>query len=131
MSPRRKDYCLVLIVDPDDAALCAMVRTSREAGYQTTGVATFEEAKRQIKLDRVDVLITQARLGPYNGIQLVLLGLVENPRLHALILSDRPDPVMERETVSIGAAFVVGPLLSDALLSIIKVFLVAPNGGIM
>jgi DNA-binding NtrC family response regulator len=129
-----EDFCnvtiasLVLVVEPDEAALSNMVWAFRQAGQQVLGVTSFEEAKRQILLNPVDVIVSQARLGLFNGLHLAHLARSQNPRVLPVILNEQPDPALEQEIVALGGTFVPGPVSSDALASLV-VLLVGSGGA--
>jgi DNA-binding response OmpR family regulator len=111
----------VLIVERDQAALSAMVRTLRGAGYQTTGVATFEEARHQIEVDPPRLLVTDARLERHHGLHLAFIARAQMRRFHAVIVGERGDPILEAEAIRAGASFVIKPLSLDALVALVGV----------
>ncbi len=67
--------------------------------------------------DTPDLLLADVRLGPYNGLQL----LVTSPRrVPTIIMTGFPDPVLEADARHLGAQFVLKPVAPAALLSLIE-----------
>jgi CheY-like chemotaxis protein len=62
----------VLIVDDDRATRYGLAELLEGAGYDTVAVGTFEEAIRILRTTPPDLLIADVRLGPFNGLQLVI-----------------------------------------------------------
>jgi DNA-binding NtrC family response regulator len=75
----------------------------------------FELAKERLDSRPPHLLVTELRLGDYNGLQLVFRGKSRQPSLAAVVLSDVADKVLQHETESMDATFVVTPLGSREL----------------
>jgi hypothetical protein len=73
-----------------------------------------------------DVLVTDVRLGPYNGLHLVAIARVEHPRTLALVIGNA-DPVLESEARGLAARYVVGPLGGSELASVVADTLMVPR----
>ena len=108
----------VLVVD-DSAAQGEIVSTLRDAGYQATGVGTFEEATDLIATNPPDALITELRLGAYNGLHLVIRSQASRPDIVAIIHTAFPDPVLEAEAHRVEADFLVRPVDTPTLLGLL------------
>ena len=107
----------LLIVDPDPAAQRAMVEALKAGRYRTITANSFGSAARLLDSLRPDLLITAVRLGPFNGLHLVVLGRERDSRMSALVIDDRHDTVIEREALMAGAtAYLARPLDAEALL---------------
>ena len=50
-----------------------------------------------------DLLITDVRLGVYNGLQLLMRGRMVNPRLQAIVITGYADQIVRREAVYLHA----------------------------
>ena len=92
MSSRHGRSLTVLVVEPDPAALEAKLEALASAGCETTGVSTFEAAKAKLARAAPDVLVTNIRLGAYNGLHLVARSSVDHPDMGAVVL----DPVHDK-----------------------------------
>jgi len=106
----------VLVVDVDAQELQSTVLLLRAGGYRVTTAANFEEAKRQLASETPDLLITGLRLGPYNGLHLILRSRVDHPEMAAIVTTRFPDPVLQEEAHRQRANFVVTPLPANAFL---------------
>ena len=58
----------------------------REAGYGVTATADFQEAKRLLDAHGPDLLIADVRLGPFNGLHLVIRTHFRYPVFRAILL---------------------------------------------
>ena len=61
------------------------------------------------------MLVTELRLGEFNGLQLVLQGKSMRPAMAAVVISTVLDPVSQTDAEAIGATFVLRPF-SDKVL---------------
>ena len=73
-----------------------------------------------------DLLITDLRLGPYNGLHLVLWGRTEHPEMATLVTSRIADPVLEAEARRQRAQFLLRPIADHQLLDAITTLLGRP-----
>src|SRR5690242_1726001 len=96
----------VLLVEPDDV-FRAIVRAAVHSLAEVESHATFEAARDRLDVARFDLLVTNIRLGPYNGLHLVYL--IENqrgtPRPRSIAYSDEGDLGLARETQLAGAFY--------------------------
>jgi DNA-binding response OmpR family regulator len=107
----------LLIVDPDAASQQAMMDSLKAARYRTIVADGFAPAAQLLESARPDLLITVVRLGPFNGLQLVVRGRASNPRMAALVVDDSRDVVLEQESKQVGAtAYLAKPVDRDELL---------------
>jgi CheY-like chemotaxis protein len=90
------------------------------AGYRVRAAANFEEAKAMLASECPAILVTDLRLGPYNGLHLVLRSLKTNPQIGAVVTSHIADPVLEAEARRQHALFVLHPLSDADLLAAVS-----------
>ena len=107
----------VLIVEDDDATRNALKAVLAHAGYDTTAAGTFEAGMQALISDVPDLLITDVRLGEYNGLQLV--ATAREP-ISAIVLTGFPDPVLQREARLLGADYLMKPVSPPALLELVE-----------
>jgi DNA-binding response OmpR family regulator len=105
----------ILIVEDDDANRTGLMKILKGAGYEVVGAATFEEGRQLLAAQHFDLLITDLRLGGFNGLQL----LVSKP-LPAIVITGYADPVLETEAKHLGAGFLVKPFGAAALRSLVE-----------
>jgi DNA-binding response OmpR family regulator len=63
----------VLMVDDDGAYLSACATILRTDGHDVVTCSDFHEGRRRLAQDRFDALITDVRLGAFNGLHLIAL----------------------------------------------------------
>lgn len=92
----------VLLVTPNPAVAAETLAQLTDRGLRVTVVATFAAAREQLQ-SRPDVLISEVRLGEYNGLHLALRA--RSSGIPAIILGE-DDETMAREAGKLGAAYV-------------------------
>lgn len=110
-----KNRASVLLVDDfSDAGPTADILTA--GGNAQVDVAGDFSSALQALTNRVpDVLITEARLGEYHGLHLVLRLRAIDPTAVAIVLTSFPDPVLQRDADGLGAVYMVKPVEPSAL----------------
>ncbi len=83
-----------------------------------TACSSFEVAKQLLRTTAYDVLITDVRLGAFNGLQLALLARDLYPRIRLIVFSGFDDPVLKAEAEQVGAVYMVKPVAGAALLEL-------------
>ena len=110
-----RDAPSILIVEDDEDALDILMTVAGGAGYRVTGARTFEEGQRALSASP-DLLVTDIRLGAYNGLQLILRGRAVNPHLRAIVVTGYVDRVVQREAEALHAVHLAKPVDPDRLL---------------
>jgi two-component system, NtrC family, response regulator GlrR len=109
----------VLIVDDDEAVLDMFTGILRLAGHEVTSFSRFESAKAYLSVAKPDVLISDVRLGAFNGLQLVVFAKLQHPEMIAIVLTGFDDPVLRTEAAHAGAVYLVKPIDSETILDLI------------
>ena len=117
---------MVLVVDGDTRDRTSTVLLLEAAGYQVRSARNFEDARAMLIAERPDLLITDLRLGPYNGLHLVLWGRTEHPEMATLVTSRVADAVLEAEALRQHAQFLLRPVADRQLLDAITTLLGRP-----
>ncbi len=104
----------VLVVEPSLGDVLMLVPVLSALGFQITATESFEEAKRGLRLPP-RLLVTEVRLGEFNGLHLVLRGLSARDDMSAIVTSTVDDPVIRAEAEAMGATFVLKPSTPDEL----------------
>jgi DNA-binding response OmpR family regulator len=116
----------VLIVDDDKTTREGLAEFLEEAGYEAVAVGTFEDATRVLRTAPPDLLIADVRLGPFNGLQLV----ISSPQpIPAIIITGFADPVLEADARRRGADYVLKPVSPARLLDLVAQKLLAARPG--
>jgi two-component system response regulator AtoC len=100
----------ILIVSGDNAGVSATLRVLISAGYEARSARTFEDASRLLATEAPDLLITDERLGAFNGLHLVVRGHATHPHMSAIVTTPTKDTVLECEARRLDAECVVKPL---------------------
>lgn len=111
----------ILVVDDDLVLLDALEGAFKEAGdLKVVALANFEDAKRLLRSETFDVLITDVRLGAFNGLQLAVLARDVNPATQLIVFSGFDDPVLRHDAEQIGALYLTKPVMCSQLLGLIR-----------
>jgi PleD family two-component response regulator len=109
----------ILVVDEQPTEVARLVRPLQNAGYRVIGTTTFEAAMQTLAERPPHLLIAAERLGPFNGLHLVVRGRSEFPQMAAIVTASAKDPVLEAEATTFGANCVVAPRNSTELLALV------------
>jgi DNA-binding response OmpR family regulator len=111
----------ILLVETDRASATVADHVLTNAGYRVAWVDSFADAIRQSTADCPDLMITSLRLGPFNGMHLVLRCRTTDPDMPAIIISDPSDLTADIERY--GAHRLPKPIDPAALLSLVSALL--------
>ncbi len=109
----------ILAVDGDPDRLAWLVEVLEGAGHRVSAAATFESARRLLKSEKYDALVTNLRLQAYNGLHLVFFSQMSGP-MPAVMLAEVPDEASQREAEELGVRCVRLPVTDDHLEVIIR-----------
>jgi two-component system, response regulator FlrC len=109
---------VILVVEDDPDTLDFWVELLQRAGYRVTAAPSFEEGRRALE-SLPDMLITDIRLGAYNGLQLVVRARLANPCLPVLVMTAFDDPVLQEETHRLDAIYMRKPVDAAMVLAAI------------
>jgi DNA-binding NtrC family response regulator len=110
----------LLIVDDDVSLLDAMERALRDSLRLVVACDSFEKARQMLKDQPFDALITDVRLGAFNGLQLAVMARDMYPNMRLIVFSGFDDPVLRADAEQIGAAYLVKPVASVDLLKLLE-----------
>jgi DNA-binding response OmpR family regulator len=114
----------VLVVEDDATTLHGIKQLLERANYQVLTANSFDEGRFALSEGAPDLLLTDVRLGEYNGLQLVATSRRAVP---SIIITGYNDPVLEAEARRLGAEFLIKPVVPSALLAMIKRMLERPT----
>ena len=109
----------VLIVDDDRAILGLVEQWLTAAGYSVVACDRFETAKQHLADAQPDVLLTDVRLGAFNGLQLVILAKEMGPHT-AVVMSAFDDPMLRKDANLCGAGYLAKPFTRDQVLAALE-----------
>jgi DNA-binding response OmpR family regulator len=107
----------VLIADVDDARRNSLIQVLEGEGYEVAGADSFQRARELLKETAPDLLITDARLREFNGLQLVFARQAPIP---TIVVAGAPDPVLETEARQLGADYLARPFSSASLIALVE-----------
>ncbi len=110
----------LLIVDDDVGLLEAMQRALRDSLRTVVACDSFEKARQMLKDQSFDALITDVRLGAFNGLQLAVMARDLYPNVRLIVFSGFDDPVLRADAEQIGATYLVKPVASGDLLKLLE-----------
>ncbi len=111
---------VVMIVEDDAATLAGWAAFIHAAGFSVVPLSSFAEAHRLMPFARPDVLVTDIRLGEYNGLQLVVQAGTLDPPPFVIVTSGFEDPVLTAEAERMGATFLRKPVQPAQLMALIS-----------
>ena len=95
-----------LVVEPSAADAVWIALMLSELGFRVVVSDSFQDARAQLTVPPA-LLVTELRLGEYNGLHLVLRGKSAHPDLAAIVTSRIDDPVLYTEAEQLGATYVL------------------------
>jgi DNA-binding response OmpR family regulator len=99
------------------------------AGFRVTAVASYREARALLDTQMTSLLVTEVRLGAYNGLHLVMRARAATPPIPAIVVSPVADPVLRADAEAMGASFLVAPFdTAELKAAAIRTVLCDPDG---
>jgi DNA-binding response OmpR family regulator len=118
----------VLVVD-DDVQMLGMVEDwLGEAGYDVVACSRFDVARNYLASHPMDALVTDLRLGEFNGLQLALRASEPGRRTAVVVMSAYDDMVSRRDAAACGGRFMLKPFDRESLLTQLSEVLSATTG---
>jgi len=82
----------------------------KDSGHEIVFAPGFEPAIRKLDQIAPDLLITDVRLGGFNGLHLVIRSQSSRPKMRSILLDRVHDPVVAVDAERQGAVYLGGPL---------------------
>jgi len=119
-----------LIVEPTVSDTPAVIPILATLGLQVTLAETFEKAKEALRVPHA-LLITELRLGAFNGLHLVMRAMAAHPAIRAVVTSTVQDACLIADAEALGATFVLKPTgKSEWSAAIMRTMLRNPNSSV-
>jgi len=118
----------VLLVDDDRQVLRGLSDMLEADGYDIVSCDRFTDAKAYLAEQRPDLMITDVRLGAYNGLQLALYARARHRAMPVIVLTGFEDPTLREEAERSGAVFLIKPLRRDQLLATMERLMAEEQG---
>ena len=104
----------ILLVEPDDVVR-GILEGAAASVARVESHRRFETARASVLGAPFDLLVTNLRLGAFNGLHLVYLSLSRPQMPRAIVFSDGPDAGLGREVQRAGAFYELGARLPVTL----------------
>ena len=101
----------ILVVAPHADVAKPVVDWLTSQGHHTSLVRDFDTARPEIDGNPPDLLVTEVKLGEFNGLQLAIHARTHSPSISTIVIGD-PDVVLERDALAQRARYVKKPELS-------------------
>lgn len=96
----------VVLVDDNEALLSGVSELLRQQDLEVFAFTDFESARHHLHHHQPSALVTDVRLGAFNGLHLVLLAKQWAPNVAAFVYSAHADPIIRDEALRAGAEYV-------------------------
>jgi len=106
----------ILVVDDEPALLDAIKIAFERAGHEVVACRSFEDARTRVLSERFDAIVTDVRLGAFNGLQLGVIARDKDPTLGIIVFSGYDDPVLRAQATDLGATYLVKPVTGERLI---------------
>jgi DNA-binding NtrC family response regulator len=117
----------VLVVDDDVETLGIVEFWLADAGYDVVTCSRFDAAKNYLASHPLDALVTDIRLGEFNGLQLALRASEPERRIAVVVMSAYDDVVSRRDAEAVGR-FILKPFDREELLAQLSEALATTDG---
>ena len=118
----------VLVVDDDVETLGIVEFWLEDAGYDVVTCSRFDAARNYLASHSLDALVTDIRLGEFNGLQLALRASEPGRRIAVVVMSAYDDVVTRRDAETVGGRFILKPFDREDLLAQLSEALSTTNG---
>jgi DNA-binding response OmpR family regulator len=105
----------ILVVDDNPSSVAALVGAFATSGLPAAGAHGFAHARKMLESVEPELLITGVRLGPYNGLHLVLRTRALYPNAAAILIGPA-DPMLASDALALGAEAYLTTHAPDAVL---------------
>ena len=109
----------VLIVEDNPALLEGMMIAFQRHGRNVVACRTFEEARNWLLTEDFRCLVTDVRLGAFNGLQLAVIARDRSQEMGIVVFSGFDDPVLREEAAHLRATYLVKPITAEQLFELI------------
>jgi DNA-binding NtrC family response regulator len=107
----------VLVVEPEDVDRRVVTSTLTSFGLHVTATDGFSSGRASLAVAPAAVLVTEHRLGAYNGLHLALIGRSARTDMMVIVTSQCPDLALQRETEAMGGTVLRKPVTTVELVA--------------
>ena len=99
----------ILVVSGDDAGRVHMLSILNEAGYETSGASTFEQARKMLAGRSPDLVIADQRLGAFNGLHVIIEARAWYPGVSCIVTTPKKNRGLEADARNLDVECLVTP----------------------
>ena len=110
----------ILIVDDYEGVAETLGSDLQLRGFDVSTSRDFVEARTKLLESRFDVLVTDVRLGAFNGLQLAVIARAKWPDMRIVVISGFDDPVLKAEASATHATYLVKPVSPEHLITALR-----------
>jgi DNA-binding NtrC family response regulator len=99
------DHPAALIVDVDPVQLSTIAAIVEAIGHPFVSTSSFAEARRHLRERAFGVVVTNVRLGAFNGIHLAYLSRIAHSDARIFVYAHEHDRMLAAETQAAGAFY--------------------------
>jgi DNA-binding NtrC family response regulator len=110
----------LLIVEDEESVLRIFVTWLRDEGHEVVAFARFGDARHYLTTEVPSGLVTDIRLGAFNGLQLAMQLSDRKPDAPIVVVSAFDDPTLRKEAERLGAVFVLKPIRREMFLAALR-----------
>lgn len=103
---------LVVAMRADTSPVMTLLKDS---GHEVLFAPGFEPAIRKLDDIAPDLMVTDVRLGGFNGLHLVIRSQSTRPKMRSILLDRTHDPVVAQDAAQHGASYIGGPVSTQVL----------------
>jgi DNA-binding NtrC family response regulator len=100
----------ILILEDDLDVAWVYEKALREDGNTVTVCSSFEDAREHLRREPPDAVLTDVRVGQYNGLQLAMLFRRQSPAGRIVVVTGYDDTVIRKEVGELHAEFLLKPV---------------------
>jgi two-component system response regulator RegA len=105
----------ILLLEDEPSVSTMLAVALRGDGHDVVVCNHFEDARAELRRNVPDAVLTDIRVGQYNGLQLALLFRSLSPEGTIVAVSGHDDPVIRQDVHGLRAHFMVKPIDLSAL----------------
>lgn len=107
----------ILVVDDDRATRVGLVALLESEGYDVIAADNLKAARKAMAEDSPELLITDVRLGEFNGLHLAAANRTKVP---IIVITGFPDPVLQETAKDFNAEFLLKPIRPSEFLALVE-----------
>jgi DNA-binding response OmpR family regulator len=107
----------ILILEDDPLVARVYEKALRHGGNEVTVCTKFEDARQHLRQVQPDAVLTDIRVGAYNGLQLAHLFRTYSPNGKVVVVTGYDDKVLRNEVADLNGEYILKPVTVTQLQS--------------